>query len=64
LRFIKAEKNLTDMSTMERWQGLRAHSPYQAPEAEVLVIRFEERFLNGTNPHNNEIPAPDGEETL
>ena len=52
------------MTTMERWQGLRVHSPYQAPEAEVLVIRFEERFLDGTNPHNNEIPDPDGEETL
>ena len=43
------------MSTMDRWQGLRAHSPYEAPEAEVLVIRFEERFLDGTyNKDNNE----------
>ncbi len=52
------------MSTMERWQGLRAHSPYQAPEAEVLVIRFEERFLNGTNGDGNDMPDTDGEETL
>ena len=42
------------MTTMERWQGLRAHSPYQAPEAEVLVIRFEERFLGTYNKDNNE----------
>ena len=42
------------MSTMERWQGLRALSPYQAPEAEVLEIRFEERFLAYNN-DNNEI---------
>ena len=52
------------MSTMERWQGLRAQSPYQAPEAEVLVIRFEERFLNGTNGDGNDKLDPDGEETL
>lgn len=53
------------MTTMERWQGLRAHSPYQAPEAEVLVIRFEERFLDGTyNGDGNDKLDPDGEETL
>ena len=52
------------MSTMERWQGLRAHSPYQAPEAEVLVIRFEERFLTETNGDGNDKLDSDGEETL
>lgn len=40
---------------MERWQGLRAHSPYEAPETEVLVTRIEEQFMHSPfNSSSNE----------
>ena len=33
--------------------------PYESPESEVLVVRLEEQFLQGTNGHGNEVPDLD-----
>jgi len=48
--------------SMQKWQSARTRTPYDSPQAEVLVIRFEEQFLHGTNgygynDHYNEKPG-------
>ena len=40
--------------TLQKWLGTRTHTPYESPEAEVLVVRFEEQFLLGTNGYNSD----------
>ena len=38
---------------------------YEAPEAELLLVKFEESFLTGTNPNgteNSDIYDPYGED--
>ena len=50
------------MLTLEKWQSFRVRFPYEAPEAEVLTVRIEERFLQGTNSDGNERPI-DGDDT-
>ena len=48
---------------MQKWQNSRTRTPYDSPLAEVLVVRFEEQFLqgtNGVNGDNNDKPGDGG----
>ena len=41
--------------TMQKWQSARVRTPYESPQAEVLVVGFEEQFLQSPfNSNNNE----------
>jgi hypothetical protein len=39
---------------MQNWLNSRTRIPYESPQAEVLIVRFEEQFLQGTNGYNGD----------
>ena len=47
--------------TLKKRQGASMRTPYEKPEAEVLVVRFEEQFLQGTTGYNGDNNGTPGE---
>ena len=39
---------------MQKWLNSRTRTPYDSPQTEVLVVRFEDQFLQGTNGYNGD----------
>lgn len=44
---------------MHNIQEVGMRIPYESPESELLMVRLEEQFLQGTNGHGNEVPDLD-----